>query len=53
MKEKLTHNEKELVREALMYYRDSATQVGEECCGLFGTKKKTMNRAIDKIEKYS
>lgn len=53
MKEKLTYNEKELIREALIYYRDSATQVGEECCGLVGTKRKIINRAIDKIEKYS
>ena len=53
MKEKLTYKEKELVREALLYYRNDATQVGEECCGLFGTKRKTINRAIDKIERYA
>ena len=50
-KDKLTHNEKDLVLEALFYYRDETTQPNEEICGLIGTKKKTINRAISKIER--
>ncbi len=52
-KEKLTNGQKDLVLEALRYYLVNATQPDEECCGLFGRKKRTMNQAIDKIVRYS
>ena len=52
MKDKLTYKEKDLVMEALGYYRDNATQSSDELsCGLSGMKRKIMNRAIDKIQK--
>jgi len=37
--------------EALFYYRDNATQMGVEICGLQGRKKRKMNQAIDKIQR--
>jgi len=47
----LTYKEKDLVLEALHYYRDNVTQPNEECCGLSGHKRKIMNRAISKLQR--
>jgi hypothetical protein len=49
--DKLTWSQKKLVLEALFYYRDDATQVGQEFCGLSKSRKRVMNQAIDKIQK--
>jgi hypothetical protein len=51
-KDKLTHAQKDLVKEALFYYRDDATQPDRETCGLDGRKRRIINQAIDKIEKF-
>ena len=52
MKEKLSNAQKQLVLEALYYYRNDATQPNKECCGLDGRKKRIMNQAIDKIRRF-
>ena len=51
MKDKLTNSQKDLVIEALYYYRDDATQPKKEYCGLDGRKRRVMNQAIDKIQR--
>lgn len=52
MKERLTNAQKELVLEALRYYKINALQPNKESCGLEGRKKRIMNQAIDKIVKF-
>ena len=52
MRDKLTHKQKDLVLEALYYYRDDATQIDEEVCGLPKNKRRIMNQAIDKITRF-
>lgn len=49
---KLTKEEKDLVLEALSYYRDDATQPEEETCGIWGKKREIMDKATEKIRKW-
>jgi len=53
MNEKLTYKQKDLVLEALNYYKTNATEPNKEVCGLDGYKKKLMNQSIDKITRFA
>ena len=51
MKDKLTHSQKDLVKEALLFYRDNVIKKKADVCAIDRMRRRSINKAIEKIER--